>query len=116
MSKHLHSTKVSLLADTKSEGMFYKSYATKQLLLLSGKAPMIVAKKKDTEPRLTEGLIVSTPVVRWVEKRIRCQNATDTLDGDCKRKRRNCLLISFFYQCENVGGDTSSIGKRLHRS
>ncbi len=68
MSKHLHSTKVSLLADTKSEGMFYKSYATKQLLLLSGKAPMIVAKKKDTEPWLTEGPIVSTPVVRWVKK------------------------------------------------
>ena len=95
-------TEVALLADVKSEGVFYKRYATKQLQLLSGKTPMITAKKKDTErknePRLTEGPIIvslDTSGSMGGEKEKVSKALLIHLMEIAKRKRRKCLLITF---------------------
>lgn len=95
-------TEVALLADVKSEGVFYKRYATKQLRLLSGKTPMIAAKKKDTErknePRLTEGPIIvslDTSGSMGGEKEKVSKALLIHLMEIAKRKRRKCLLITF---------------------
>lgn len=95
-------TEVALLADVKSEGVFYKRYATKQLQLLSGKTPMIAAKKKDTErknePRLTEGPIIvslDTSGSMGGEKEKVSKALLIHLMEIAKRKRRKCLLITF---------------------
>lgn len=95
-------TEVALLADVKSEGVFYKRYATKQLQLLSGKTPMIAAKKKDTErknePRLTEGPIIvslDTSGSMGGEKEKVSKALLIHLMEIVKRKRRKCLLITF---------------------
>ena len=95
-------TEVALLADVKSEGVFYKRYATKQLQLLSGKNPMIAAKKKDTErknePRLTEGPIIvslDTSGSMGGEKEKVSKALLIHLMEIAKRKRRKCLLITF---------------------
>lgn len=95
-------TEVALLADVKSEGVFYKRYATKQLQLLSGKTPMVAAKKKDTErknePRLTEGPIIvslDTSGSMGGEKEKVSKALLIHLMEIAKRKRRKCLLITF---------------------
>lgn len=95
-------TEVALLADVKSEGVFYKRYATKQLQLLSGKTPMIAAKKKNTErknePRLTEGPIIvslDTSGSMGGEKEKVSKALLIHLMEIAKRKRRKCLLITF---------------------
>lgn len=95
-------TEVALLADVKSEGVFYKRYATKQLQLLSGKTPMVAAKKKDTErkdkPRLTEGPIIvslDTSGSMGGEKEKVSKALLIHLMEIAKRKRRTCLLITF---------------------
>ena len=95
-------TEVALLADVKSEGVFYKRYATKQLQLLSGKTPMVAAKKKDTErknePRLTEGPIIvslDTSGSMGGEKEKVSKALLIHLMEIVKRKRRKCLLITF---------------------
>lgn len=95
-------TEVALLADVKSEGVFYKRYATKQLQLLSGKAPMIAAKKKETErkdePRLTEGPIIvslDTSGSMGGEKEKVSKALLIHLMEIAKRERRKCLLITF---------------------
>lgn len=95
-------TEVALLADVKSEGVFYKRYATKQLQLLSGNTPMIAAKKKDTErknePRLTEEPIIvslDTSGSMGGEKEKVSKALLIHLMEIAKRKRRKCLLITF---------------------
>lgn len=95
-------TEVALLADVKSEGVFYKRYVTKQLQLLSGKTPMVAAKKKDTErknePRLTEGPIIvslDTSGSMGGEKEKVSKALLIHLMEIAKRKRRKCLLITF---------------------
>lgn len=95
-------TEVALLADVKSESVFYKKYATKQLQLLSGKAPMITSKKKDrnrkSEPRLTEGPIIvslDTSGSMGGEKGKVSKALLIQLMEIAKSKRRKCLLITF---------------------
>lgn len=93
---------VALLAEAKSEGMFYKKYATKQLQLLSGKSPLITKKKKDInqkkEPRLTEGPIIvslDTSGSMGGEKEKVSKALLLQLIEIAKSKKRKCFLITF---------------------
>ena len=102
-------TEVALLADAKSEGMFYKKYATKQLQLLSGKSPVIAAKKKETDrkdkPRLTEGPIIvslDTSGSMGGEKEKVSKALLIHLMEIAKKKKRKCLLITFSISAETL--------------
>lgn len=95
-------TEVALLADARSEQVFYKKYATKQLQLLSGKSPLVTKKKKEThrksEPRLTEGPIIvalDTSGSMGGEREKVSKALLLQLLEMAKKKRRKCFLITF---------------------
>ena len=95
-------TEVALLADTRSEQVFYKKYATKQLQLLSGKSPLVTKKKKDThrksESRLIEGPIIvalDTSGSMGGEREKVSKALLLQLLEMAKKKKRKCFLITF---------------------
>lgn len=95
-------TEVALLADERSERVFYKKYATKQLQLLSGKSPLVTKKKKDahrnSESRLTEGPIIvslDTSGSMGGEREKVSKALLLQLLEMAKKKRRKCFLITF---------------------